>query len=55
VTTFANAGWLKPGSAIEKLAVELFDAWKDRKVEIERTPDDPDSFEPAQFEQRTEM
>jgi hypothetical protein len=52
---FANAGWLKPDSAIEKLAVELFDAWKDRKVEFERTPDDPDAFVPADIDRGTEM
>ena len=47
---FANAGWLKPDSAIETLVVELFDAWKDRKVEIERVADDVDSFDPAKIE-----
>lgn len=33
---FANAGWLKPDSPIEKMAIELFEAWKERKVEFER-------------------
>jgi hypothetical protein len=46
---FANAGWLKPDSAIEKLAVELFDAWKDRRVVIEREPG-ADDFDPTTIE-----
>lgn len=50
---FNNAGWLKPGSAMEQLADELFEAWKDKHVSIDvegDEPDDPDSFEPAKFE-----
>ena len=46
---FQNAGWLKPDSAIEKLAIELFEAWKDRKVEFEREPG-ADDFVPADIE-----
>ena len=45
---FQNAGWLKPDSQVEKLAVELFKVWKDRKVEFER--DNPDDFEPMKYE-----
>ena len=41
---FRNAGWLKPDSPIERMAIEMFDAWKDRKIEIEREPGD-DSFD----------
>lgn len=37
---FQNAGWLKPDSAIEKAAIELFEAWKDREVHVEHAPDD---------------
>lgn len=51
---FRNAGWLKPDSAIEQLAIELFGAWKDRKVEFEREPGD-DSFDAAAIEAGTEM
>lgn len=39
---FANAGWLKEGSPIETLAIEMFDAWKSRAVEFEREPGDED-------------
>lgn len=46
---FKNAGWLKPDSDIEKMAIEMFDAWKDRRVEFEREPD-PDAFVPADIE-----
>ncbi len=46
---FRNAGWLKPGSAIEKTAIELFEAWKDRTVEFEREPGG-DDFVPADIE-----
>ncbi len=46
---FDNAGWLKPDSPIEKLAIEMFEAWRDRKVTIEREPD-ADDFNPAEFE-----
>lgn len=31
-----NAGWLAPGSPVERLAVEMFESWKDRAVEIDR-------------------
>jgi len=48
---FANAGWLKPDSPIEKLAIEMFEAWKDRAVEIDHDDaPDPDDFNPAEFE-----
>ena len=52
---FANAGWLKPDSGVEKAAIELFEAWKDRTVEFEREPDDPDSFDTAAMEQTADM
>lgn len=45
---FKNAGWLKPDSPIERLAIELFEAWKDRKVELDREPGD--DFDPAAIE-----
>lgn len=47
---FQNAGWLTPDSPIEKTAIEMFEAWKDKKVEFDRVPDDPDAFEPARYE-----
>lgn len=48
---FANAGWLKPDSVVEKMAIEMFEAWKDREVEIDRGHnDDPDDFNPATFD-----
>lgn len=50
---FDQAGWLKPDSPMEKLAIELFEAWKDRKVEFadDMPPDDdPDNFNPQQYE-----
>lgn len=49
VYKFQNAGWLKPDSPIEKMAIEIFEAWKGRKVEIEREPGD-DDFDPADLE-----
>lgn len=53
VYKFDNAGWLKPDSPMEKLGLEMFEAWKDREVDIDRdehTPDDPDEFNPAAYE-----
>jgi hypothetical protein len=47
---FKNAGWLKPDSPLEKMAIEMFEAWKDREVEIDRGADDADEFDPAKFE-----
>ncbi len=44
---FKNAGWLKPDSPIEKLSIELFEAWKDREVKFEREPGDDTDFVPA--------
>ena len=36
-----NVGWLTPGSAIEELAIGMFNAWKERKVVIDAdSPDD---------------
>lgn len=49
---FGNAGWLKPSSPIEKIALEMFEAWKDRKVEYEREPGD-EGFDPEQIERQT--
>ena len=46
---FKNAGWLVPNSPLEKLAIELFDALKERQVIIDAA-DDPDDFNPAQYE-----
>lgn len=37
-----NAGWLKPDSVVEKLAIEMFESWKDRaapKIDIDATAD----------------
>jgi hypothetical protein len=47
-----NAGWLKPDSAVEKLAAEMFQAWKhvETKIDREDTPEDPDGFDPARYE-----
>lgn len=50
---FKNAGWLKPDSPIEKLAIEMHEAWKNRIITIEQDSD-PDSFEPGQFEQQAQ-
>jgi hypothetical protein len=49
-----NAGWLKEGSMIEQLAVEMFESWKDRAIEVAREPGD-DDFVPADLEAKTEM
>jgi hypothetical protein len=41
-----NAGWLASGSDLEKLAVELFEVWKDRKVVVDDDQFvDPDAFD----------
>jgi len=48
-----NAGWLQPDSAIEKLAAEMFEAWKDRTVNIDLGTahvDEDDSFDTASME-----
>ena len=51
-----NAGWVSPGTALEKLAVELFESWKDRDVNIDRdahAEEGDASFTPEQYEQAT--
>ena len=48
VYKFDNAGWLAPDSIVEKTAIELFESWKDRELEVER--EDPDSFDPVVLE-----
>ena len=46
-----NAGWVTGGSALEALAVSMFESWKDREVAIDRdAAADPDSFNPADIE-----
>jgi len=47
---FKNAGWLKEGSPLETLAIEQFEAWEDREVEIDRGVDDEITFDPAKLE-----
>lgn len=42
VYKFKNAGWLKPDSAIEKLAIELYESWKEREVKIDTDAADID-------------
>jgi hypothetical protein len=44
---FKNKGWLKEGSPLETLAIEMFDAWKEREVKIDA---DADAFEPAAYD-----
>ncbi len=48
VYKFKNAGWLKPGSPLEALAVEMFEAWKTREAPIDEektyVPDVDDSM-----------
>lgn len=52
-----NANWLAPGSPYEALAAEMYDTWKTRDLNIDRDQRDagdaenPDSFEPAKYEQ----
>src|SRR5678816_4271524 len=45
---FKNAGWLKEGTPLETMAVEMFDAWKDRETRIDEegvnVPDVDDSM-----------
>jgi hypothetical protein len=51
-----NAGWLTPDSSIEKLAIDMFDAWKDRKVVVDDDQFvDPDAFDAEKIEARAEM
>jgi hypothetical protein len=46
---FENAGWLKKDSPLEKLAVEMFEAWKSREnVQIDRG--DGTDFDPAEYD-----
>lgn len=53
-----NAGWLKPGSDIEKLAGEMFEGWKDRavKIDLETSSHQPgdDDFVPSDVAQPLE-
>lgn len=56
VYKFKNAGWLKPDSALEKLAIEMFEAWKERdvKIDVDVVPEDgggDTSFDEPQREQ----
>lgn len=39
VYKFDNAGWLKPDSPVEKMALEMQEAWQYREIEVEREPD----------------
>lgn len=54
-----NAGWLKADSEIEKLAIEMHESWKDRRVKIDTeapTREPGDDFNPADIEgNATEM
>lgn len=48
-----NAGWLKPNSAIEKLAIEMFESWKERDLVVDRDAeqhDDATDFNPAEYD-----
>lgn len=49
VYKFDNAGWLEPGSPVEKLAEEMFEAWKTVEMKVDRD-EDPDDFDPAAYE-----
>ncbi len=43
-----NAGWLKPDTAVEKLAEEMFENWKDKTINIDlETEHDDTSFDTA--------
>jgi len=53
VYKFKNAGWLKPASPLEALAVEMFEAWKDRAVDIDvDTTQDDTGFDPEKLERQ---
>jgi hypothetical protein len=39
-----NAGWLKPDSPIEQVAIQMHEAWRTRSVKIDREPGD--DFDP---------
>lgn len=47
-----NAGWLTPDSPIEKIAIQMFESWKDRDANIDAEhPDVEDtSFDPSELE-----
>lgn len=48
-----NAGWLKEGTPVEKLADEMFESWKDRKVNIDTETENVDedtSFDTAKMD-----
>lgn len=42
-----NAGWLTPDSPIEKVAAEMYAAWVEREVKIDREPGDETGFDAA--------
>lgn len=55
-----NAGWLKPDSDIEKLAIQMFNTWKDAPAPKIDRGDEDDSFDTAAMERepagaRTDM
>jgi len=54
VYNFKNAGWLKPDTPLEALAVEMFESWKGRDVAIdaEATLDDATDFDPEKLERQ---
>ena len=52
-----NAGWLAAGSLVEKLAIELFESWKDREAMIDRGDNHEEGggdtdFNPADIEKQ---
>ncbi len=47
---YDNAGWMKEGSPVERLAGELFKAWEDKELVIEREPGSDDEFVPENLE-----
>ena len=46
---FNNKGWLKADSAIEKMAIEMYESWKDRDLVIDEEQA-VDEFDPAKME-----
>ena len=47
---FKNAGWLKSDSALERMALEMFDAWKERDVKIDLDEKGTDDFDAERLE-----
>lgn len=47
---FKNAGWLKPDSTLEHLALEMFEAWKERDVKIDVDTAGTDDFDAERME-----